>query len=124
MEKLIDGPISSTVEYRYGDDNNGSFIFPSISVCPKKFNQAFGPKLSKACSNSTIYQSAIHAMEMCVGNPTDIHEIVDMIDFDISQLISMIIVGNFRASILSISAHLLEDQYVRNEIFSDFFLFL
>ena len=72
-----------------------------------------------------MYQSATHAMEMCVGNLTDIHEIADMIDFDISQLISMIIVGSsFRASILSISAHLFEYKYVRNEIFSDFFLFL
>ena len=95
MKKLLDGPISSTVEYRYGDDNNGSFIFPSISVCPKKFNQAFGPKLIQACSNSTVYQSAQHAMEICAGFLTDIHEIVDVIDFDISQLILMIIVGLF-----------------------------
>ena len=99
LEKLLDSPISSTVEYRYGDDNNGHFIFPSISICPKDFNQAFGPKLIKACSNSTIYQSAQVAMEMCAGFLTDIHDIVDLIDFDINQLISMIIVGEFRASI-------------------------
>ena len=98
LEKLLDSPIASTVEYRYGDDNNGRFIFPSISICPKKFNQAFGPKLIQACSNSTIYQSAQHAMEMCAGFLTDIHDIVDLIDFDIDQLISMIIVGEFRAS--------------------------
>ena len=98
LEKLLDSPIASTVEYRYGDDNNGRFIFPSISICPKKFNQAFGPKLIQACSNSTIYQSAQHAMEMCAGFLTNIHDIVDLIDFDIGQLISMIIVGEFRAS--------------------------
>ena len=99
LEKLLDSPISSTVEYRYGDDNNGDFIFPSISICPKDFHQAFGPKLLQACSNSTTYQSAQHAMQMCAGFLADIQDFVDLIDFDINQLISMIIVGEFRASV-------------------------
>ena len=42
-------------------------------------------------------------MEMCAGFLTDIHDIVDLIDFDINQLISMIIVGKFRASVFSLS---------------------
>ena len=46
-------------------------------------------------------------MEMCAGFLTDIHDIVDLIDFDIGQLISMIIVGEFRASSIFFSILLL-----------------
>ena len=43
---------STTVDYRFGDDNNGLFHFPKITMCPEKFNQAFGDKLQQNCPDA------------------------------------------------------------------------
>ena len=43
---------STTVDYKFGDDNNGSFHFPKITMCPVSFNEAFGDKLRQNCSDA------------------------------------------------------------------------
>ena len=52
INKYIDGPISSTVSYQFGDDGNGNIEFPAISICLDSFKWVVLSGISKNCSTS------------------------------------------------------------------------
>ena len=96
-------PISTTVEYRYGDDNNGNFVFPSISICPKNINLAFRSQLIKGCKiddlNGPIMSFVPHAVEECAkaNSSLNIEEIMELVNYNINDVVPIILLGEFKA---------------------------
>ena len=96
-------PISTTVEYRYGDDNNGNFVFPSISICPKNINLAFRSQLIKGCKidnlTGPIMSFVPHAVEECAkaNSSLNIEEIMELVNYNINDVVPIIFLGEFKA---------------------------
>ena len=54
ISKYIDGPISSTVSYRFGDDGYGNIDFPAITICLDSFEWVYWSGMTKNCKTNGI----------------------------------------------------------------------
>ena len=69
--KITNIPTSTTVDYRFGDDNNGSFYFPKITMCPDKFDKAFGDKLRQNCLDAQWGYLAFLKLELLTSDESE-----------------------------------------------------
>ena len=69
ISKYIDGPISSTVSYQFGDDGHGNIDFPAITICLDSFKWVVWASMSKNCSTKNIASFA-DALGSCTNDNT------------------------------------------------------
>ena len=75
INKYIDGPISSTVSYQFGDDGNGNIEFPAISICLDSFKWVVLSGISKNCSTSAANIPRLtDALRYCTDDNTESQE--------------------------------------------------
>ena len=69
ISKYIDGPISSTVSYRFGDDGYGNIDFPAITICLDSFQWVVFSKILNNCSTNSILKFS-EALKYCTNDNT------------------------------------------------------
>jgi hypothetical protein len=52
--KYSNHPVSSSIQFRYGDDNEGHLRFPAISVCPLMFNELLQTSHNVTCGHEEM----------------------------------------------------------------------
>jgi hypothetical protein len=65
FNKFDSDPISSNINFRYGDDNKGNIQFPAISICLDRFSRLTGPgsPVYNKCSNPA--KSFVNVLLFC-----------------------------------------------------------
>ena len=66
ISKYIDGPISSTVSYQFGDDGQGNIDFPAITICFDSFKWVMWAGMSQKCSTNYLLTFS-EALRMCTN---------------------------------------------------------
>lgn len=84
------------MEYRFGDDNMGNFVFPGITLCPGLFETAFEAKLKQVCGNVTKFPNFGVAADGCSQMGTSLSAFLEAIDFPIDQLVRLFNLGDFK----------------------------
>ena len=85
------------VEYRYGDDNSGTFKFPSISICPIDLKKAFGSTLNATCPNINLKQPLgfTQLAKACAEDNASVSEVQNAVTFQIGAILRTMVIGNF-----------------------------
>ena len=85
------------VEYRYGDDNSGTFKFPSISICPIDLKKAFGSTLNKTCPNINLKQPLgfTQVVKACAEDNAGVSDVQKAVTFQIGDILRTLVIGNF-----------------------------
>ena len=69
ISKYINGPISSTVSYKFGDDGHGNIDFPAISICLNSFKWVAWSRMLNNCSTNAIFDVSA-ALKYCTNDNT------------------------------------------------------
>lgn len=83
------------MDYLYGDDNEGNFILPSITLCPSNFGHTFAAQLKENCQNLTTIQSRTFLLsaEQCAKSVPKLQDFFDLVDFKIKNILKVVILG-------------------------------
>ena len=85
------------VEYHYGDDNLGTFKFPSISICPIDLKKAFGSTIKQTCPNINLKQPLgfTQVVKACADDNSSVSDVQKAVTFQIEDIVRTLVIGNF-----------------------------